>query len=52
LAVSMPPASVRFEITISMQVFAIFPEATLRAIASKFEPRPDIRIPSRFITSN
>src|ERR1043165_6342031 len=48
-AVAMPPASERFEITITMRAFAIFPNATFFAIASKFDTRPDNNIPSCFM---
>src|SRR5215471_20239722 len=49
LAVSIPPASVRLEITTAMRASPIFPEAIFRAMASKLEPRPERRIPKFFM---
>src|SRR4029079_14571652 len=49
LAVSIPPASVRLEITTAMRASPIFPEAIFRAMASKLEPRPERRIPMFFM---
>src|SRR6185437_11210556 len=44
-AVSKPPASVLLEMTIAMRALGIAPAVTFRAIASKFEPRPERRMP-------
>jgi len=51
LAVVRPSASGLFEITTAMRVPGIFPAATLLAIASKFEPRPESRMPRFFMRS-
>ena len=48
-AVSIPPASVRLEMTTAMRASGIFPAATFLAMASKFEPRPERRMPRFFI---
>ena len=50
LAVSIPPASVLFEMTTAMRAFGIVPSVMLRAIASKFEPRPESRMPRFFMS--
>jgi hypothetical protein len=47
-AVSRPRASGRFEITTAISA-GITPAATLSAMASRFDPRPEINMPSRFI---
>src|SRR5215831_11447665 len=47
-AASMPGASALLEITIAMLASSL-PEATLWAMASKFEPRPERRMPRFFI---
>src|SRR6185312_15539410 len=44
-AVSKPPASVLLEMTMAMRALGIAPSVTFRAIASKFEPRPERRMP-------
>ena len=45
-AVAIPGASGRLEITTEMRVSGIRPASMLSAIATKFEPRPERRIPS------
>src|SRR5579884_3430183 len=47
---SIPGASARFEITTAISA-VIRPAATESAIASKFDPRPDSKIPSFFFIS-
>ena len=47
-AVSSPPASGLFEITIAIRASGILPEAMLCAMASKFEPRPERSMPRFF----
>jgi len=47
-AISSPGASGRLEITTAMAA-RIRPEAALSAMASKFDPRPEIRMPRFFI---
>src|SRR5882762_5682508 len=49
LAVRMPPASGLFEMTTAMRAPGIFPAAMFPAMASKFEPRPESRMPRFFI---
>ncbi len=48
-AVSIPPASSRLEITTAMRASGIRPAATFLAMASKFEPRPESRMPRFFM---
>ena len=49
LAISMPPASGLLEMTTAMRALGILPAATLWAMASKFEPRPESRMPRFFM---
>ena len=44
-AVSRPPASDLFEITTAMRALGMVPLATFLAMASKFEPRPESKMP-------
>lgn len=48
-AVATPGASARLEITTAMRASAMRPASTLSAIATKFEPRPERRMPRECI---
>src|ERR1700731_3772831 len=50
-AVAIPGASALLEMTTAMRAFAMRPASMLSAMATKFEPRPERRMPSECIVS-